>query len=47
MTRSVMGALPQSRSGTNDHSYGTGSSYADAPRVTAYVDGVRVWGTAP
>lgn len=32
---------------TNDHSYGTGSSYADAPRVTAYVDGVRVWGTAP
>lgn len=32
---------------TDDWSYGPGSAYADAPRVTAYVDGTRVWGTEP
>ena len=32
---------------TDDWSYGTGAAFADAPRVTAYVDGTRVWGTAP
>ena len=32
---------------TNDHSYGTNTTYADAPRVTAYVAGRIAWGSPP
>ncbi|MFD8915950.1 glycoside hydrolase family 6 protein [Streptomyces sp. NPDC059575] len=32
---------------TNDYSRGTGTSYADAPKVTVYVGGTLVWGTEP
>lgn len=32
---------------TDDYSYGTGSTNAAAPKVTAYVDGSRVWGIEP
>jgi endoglucanase len=31
----------------NDHSWGTATSYADWTRITAYVNGARVWGTEP
>jgi endoglucanase len=31
----------------DDYSFGTGTSYADAPRVTVYVAGRLVWGTEP
>jgi endoglucanase len=32
---------------TNDHSYGTNTTYADWSRVTAYVTGSRAWGSEP
>jgi cellulose 1,4-beta-cellobiosidase len=32
---------------SDDYSHGPGGSYADAPRVTAYVDGRLAWGTEP
>ncbi|MEU6242760.1 glycoside hydrolase family 6 protein [Streptomyces sp. NPDC047024] len=32
---------------TNDYSRGTGTSYADAPKVTVYVGGTLAWGTEP
>ncbi|MGW5104847.1 glycoside hydrolase family 6 protein [Streptomyces sp. NPDC004100] len=32
---------------TDDYSRGTGTSYADAPKVTVYVSGTLVWGTEP
>ncbi|MFF8401189.1 glycoside hydrolase family 6 protein [Streptomyces sp. NPDC015684] len=32
---------------TDDYSRGTGTSYADAPKVTVYVGGTLVWGTEP
>jgi hypothetical protein len=32
---------------TNDYSYTTGGSFADAPKVTVYYKGVLVWGTEP
>jgi endoglucanase len=31
----------------NDYSFGTGTSYTDAPKVTVYVNGTLVWGTEP
>jgi endoglucanase len=31
----------------NDYSFGTGTSYTDAPKVTVYVNGQLVWGTEP
>ncbi|MFI5976099.1 glycoside hydrolase family 6 protein [Streptomyces sp. NPDC051452] len=31
----------------DDYSRGGGTSYADAPKVTVYVDGTLVWGTEP
>jgi hypothetical protein len=31
----------------NDHSHGTNTTYADSTRVTAYVDGRRVWRNEP
>ncbi|WP_330461163.1 glycoside hydrolase family 6 protein [Streptomyces sp. NBC_00820] len=31
----------------DDYSRGTGTSYADAPKVTVYVNGTLVWGTEP
>jgi hypothetical protein len=32
---------------TNDYSYTTNSSFAEAPKVTVYYKGVLVWGTEP
>jgi archaellin len=32
---------------TNDHSYGTGSSFQQWPKATLYYGGVLVWGTEP
>ncbi len=32
---------------SGDYSYGTGTSYADAPKVVALVNGVTAWGTPP
>ncbi|MFF3889977.1 glycoside hydrolase family 6 protein [Streptomyces sp. NPDC001914] len=32
---------------SNDYSRGTGTSYADAAKVTVYVSGTLVWGTEP
>ena len=32
---------------TNDHSYGTNTSYAPSTKITAYIDGKLVWGTEP
>jgi chitodextrinase len=32
---------------TNDYSYGTNTAYADASRVTVFVNGQLVWGTPP
>jgi chitodextrinase len=32
---------------TNDYSYGTGTAFADAAKVTVYVGGALVWGTEP
>ncbi len=32
---------------TNDYSYGTGTAYADATKVTAYTSGTKAWGTEP
>ncbi len=32
---------------TNDYSYGTNTSYADAPKITAYSGGTLVFGTTP
>ncbi|MFF1834966.1 endo-1,4-beta-xylanase [Streptomyces sp. NPDC058231] len=32
---------------TDDYSHGAGDSYADAPKVTVYVDGELVWGLEP
>ncbi|NUS14494.1 MAG: glycosyl hydrolase family 5, partial [Streptomyces sp.] len=32
---------------TGDYSYGTNTSYADAPRITVYVNGTLVYGTEP
>ena len=32
---------------TNDYSYTTNGSFAEAPKVTVYYDGVLVWGTEP
>jgi endo-1,4-beta-xylanase len=32
---------------TDDYSYGTNTVYADSTRVTAYVNGSRVWGSEP
>ncbi|WP_051950815.1 endo-1,4-beta-xylanase [Actinacidiphila yeochonensis] len=31
----------------NDYSYGTNTSYADAPKITVYVNGTLVYGTEP
>lgn len=32
---------------SDDYSHGSGTSYADAPRIAVYVDGEQVWGVAP
>ncbi|MGW2279026.1 endo-1,4-beta-xylanase [Streptomyces sp. NPDC001770] len=32
---------------SDDYSYGSGTSYADAPKVAVYVGGERVWGIEP
>jgi hypothetical protein len=32
---------------TNDYSRGAGTTYADAPRITAHVNGTRAWGEVP
>ncbi|WEH42878.1 endo-1,4-beta-xylanase [Streptomyces sp. AM 2-1-1] len=32
---------------SDDYSHGTGTSYADAPKVAVYVGGEQVWGLAP
>ncbi|NUP35596.1 MAG: glycoside hydrolase, partial [Streptomyces sp.] len=32
---------------TDDYSYGTNTSYADAPKITVYVGGTLVYGTEP
>jgi endoglucanase len=32
---------------TDDYSFGAAATYTDAPKVTAYLDGARVWGSEP
>ena len=32
---------------TDDYSFGTATTYTDAPKITAYIDGTRVWGSEP